>query len=198
MQHDYPVVLVGGEMTGQFLWSTPEPSGIALFDSEQVQHTYRFNQQHGIVFGKHCLTNFVYLDGLQNLSAPLIRRCQLEALNALEPDNSQFIGIPKAHRFLFHLAEWSQGLSVPQLDMLNIALNGSVAWGCDMVKVIDYLEYIYMAGYVSGMNGKNLLNPTTQTYVQDTATLGGRDEQVLNLQVLAFRNYLSEVIKGDL
>lgn len=198
MQYDYPVIVVGGEMTGKFLWSSPASSGIALFDGDAVQHQYRFNQQHGIVLGAHCLTNFVYLEGLQNLSAPLIRRCQLEALNALEPDNSQFIGIPKAHRFMFHLAQWSQGLSVPQLDMLNIALNGSVAWGCDMVKVIDYLEYIYTAGYLTGMKGKNLLNEQVQTHLEETVTLKGRDVDVLNTQIKCFRNYLSEALGGDI
>lgn len=198
MQYDYPVIVVGGEMTGKFLWSSPASSGIALFDGDTVQHQYRFNQQHGIVFGAHCLTNFVYLEGLQNLSAPLIRRCQLEALNALEPDNSQFIGIPKAHRFMFHLAQWSQNLTAIQWDSLSTDLNASVAWKGDMVKVIDYLEYVYMAGYLTGMKGKNLLNEQVQTHLEETVTLKGRDESVLTHRVLALREYLSEALGGDI
>ena len=194
MQYDYPVLIVGGDLTGKFLWSTPHPSGLALFSDSGTEQKYRFNQQHGIVLGKFCLTNFVYLDGLQNLSTALVRRLQIAALNALESDNSQFIGIPKANSFMTHLAEWSGDLSPSQLSSFSTALNASVASQGEMIKVIDYLEYTYMAGYLQ-LRGKTVFEGAAHQQLNDVATLNERFSRVLHPQVLEFRKYLAD--KGE-
>ncbi len=196
MKHDTPVILVGGASHGSFVWASVAPSGEALMsDVHRAGKTYRFNQEHGIVLGKNCLTAFVYLEGLQNLSLLTIRRLQLSALNSVELDTSQVIGIPRANSFITLLAEYVADLPTERADLLNEQLEKSVAWDGGMVKVVEYMEFVYMAGYMS-LQGKVLLPEDVLATLKKTITLNDRIKKVVGRDALLFMQSLLTTVGG--
>lgn len=196
MEANSPVIIVGGANNGMFVWAAPDRDGTAIMsDVHRAGSQYRFNAKHGLAYGKAAVVNFVYLEGLDNLNTGTARRLQLQALNSVELNTSGLLGLPSKNSFMIQLADYVRHLPPEQASALDSELSVTVAWGLQLMKVIEYLEYIYMTGYLYYDHLIDDSSFQTSSEYNEAVALNRAVSKNLGAEALKFKDHLEELVR---